>query len=77
MFYLSAIPAGLAMVVIALYLCNRSLNTKVDPTIIKEVAWVISPMLDHQPGMALRRPGEAWRRTVSLPAASGDGVLLA
>jgi len=45
MFYLSAIPAGLAMVVIALYLSNRSLGTKVDPEIIKEVAWVISPML--------------------------------
>ncbi len=45
MFYLSAIPAGLAMVVITLYLCNRSLNTKIDPVIIKEVAWVISPML--------------------------------
>jgi len=45
MFYLSAIPAGLAMVVIAMYLCNRSLNAKVDPAIIKEVAWVISPML--------------------------------
>src|SRR6185369_11087921 len=45
MFYLSAIPAGLAMVVIALYLSVRSLNVKIDPTIIKEVAWVISPML--------------------------------
>lgn len=45
MFYFSAIPAGLAMVVIALYLCNRSLGTKVDPEIIKEVAWVISPLL--------------------------------
>jgi Ni/Fe-hydrogenase subunit HybB-like protein len=45
MFYLSAIPAGLAMVVITLYLSNRSLGTKVDPEIIKEVAWVISPML--------------------------------
>jgi Ni/Fe-hydrogenase subunit HybB-like protein len=45
MFYLSAIPAGLAMAIIALYLCNRSLDTKVDPAIIKEVAWVIAPML--------------------------------
>jgi len=45
MFYFSAIPAGLAMVVIALYLSNRSLGTKVDPEIIKEVAWVISPLL--------------------------------
>jgi Ni/Fe-hydrogenase subunit HybB-like protein len=45
MFYLSAIPAGLAMVIITLYLCNRSLNTNVDPKIINEVAWVISPML--------------------------------
>ncbi|HWR17432.1 MAG TPA: NrfD/PsrC family molybdoenzyme membrane anchor subunit [Terriglobales bacterium] len=45
MFYLSAIPAGLAMVIITLYLCNRSLGTKVDPKILKEVAWVISPML--------------------------------
>jgi Ni/Fe-hydrogenase subunit HybB-like protein len=45
MFYLSAIPAGLAMVIITLYLSNRSLNAKVDPKIIKEVAWVISPML--------------------------------
>ena len=45
MFYFSAIPAGLAMVVITLYLSNRSLGTKVDPEIIKEVAWVISPLL--------------------------------
>jgi Ni/Fe-hydrogenase subunit HybB-like protein len=45
MFYLSAIPAGLAMVIITLYLSRRSLGAKVDPEIIKEVAWVISPLL--------------------------------
>lgn len=45
MFYLSAIPAGLAMVIITLYLSNRSLNAKVDPKIMDELAWVMMPML--------------------------------
>jgi Ni/Fe-hydrogenase subunit HybB-like protein len=45
MFYLSAIPAGIAMTIIALYLSIRSLDVKVDPTLIRELAWVISPLL--------------------------------
>jgi Ni/Fe-hydrogenase subunit HybB-like protein len=45
MFYLSAIPAGLAVTIIALYLCVRSLNVKVDMGICSEVSRVIVPML--------------------------------
>src|ERR1700733_12903399 len=45
MFYLSAIPAGLAVTIIALYLCVRSLNVKVDMSICSEVSRVIVPML--------------------------------
>jgi Ni/Fe-hydrogenase subunit HybB-like protein len=45
MFYLSAIPAGLAMTVMVLYLCARSLNCKIDFTILQDVARVIVLML--------------------------------
>ncbi len=45
LFYLSAIPAGLAVTIIALYLCVRSLNVKVDMSICSEVSRVIIPML--------------------------------
>ncbi len=45
MFYLSAIPAGIAMIIIALYLSIRSLDVKIDPKIISELAWVITPLL--------------------------------
>ncbi|HUM06743.1 MAG TPA: NrfD/PsrC family molybdoenzyme membrane anchor subunit [Terriglobales bacterium] len=45
LFYLSAIPAGMAMVIIALYLSIRSLRVKVDPKLLSELSKVITPML--------------------------------
>lgn len=45
LFYLSAIPAGLAVTVMALYLCVRSLNVKLDTGILSELSRVIAPML--------------------------------
>ncbi|MBZ5599567.1 MAG: polysulfide reductase NrfD [Acidobacteriia bacterium] len=44
-FYLSAIPAGLAVTIIALYLCVRSLNVRIDVSILSEVSKVIAPLL--------------------------------
>jgi Ni/Fe-hydrogenase subunit HybB-like protein len=44
-FYLSALPAGLAMVIIAMYLCMRSLNVKLDPNLLGELGRVITPLL--------------------------------
>jgi Ni/Fe-hydrogenase subunit HybB-like protein len=45
LFYLSAIPAGLAVTIMALYLSSRSLNVRVDLSILSEVSRVIAPML--------------------------------
>jgi Ni/Fe-hydrogenase subunit HybB-like protein len=45
LFYLSAIPAGLAVTVMALYLCVRSLHVKLDTAILGELGRVIAPML--------------------------------
>jgi len=45
LFYLSAVPAGLAATIMAVYLCNRSLNARVDPAILTEMSQVIPPML--------------------------------
>jgi Ni/Fe-hydrogenase subunit HybB-like protein len=45
LFYLSAIPAGLAVTVMALYLCVRSLNVRLDTRILSELSHVIAPML--------------------------------
>jgi len=45
LFYLSAIPAGLAVTIMALYLCSRSLNVRVDLSILSDVSRVIAPML--------------------------------
>ena len=45
LFYLSAIPAGLAMVMMALYLCMRSLNVRIEPGILKEFSRIITPLL--------------------------------
>jgi Ni/Fe-hydrogenase subunit HybB-like protein len=44
-FYLSAIPAGLAVTIMALYLCVRSLNVKLDLQILSDVSRVIAPLL--------------------------------
>jgi Ni/Fe-hydrogenase subunit HybB-like protein len=45
LFYLSAIPAGLAVTVMALYLSVRSLNVKLDTSVLSEVGRVIAPLL--------------------------------
>jgi Ni/Fe-hydrogenase subunit HybB-like protein len=45
LFYLSAVPAGLAATIMAVYLCNRSLNTRVDFGIVREMSYVLAPLL--------------------------------
>jgi Ni/Fe-hydrogenase subunit HybB-like protein len=45
LFYVSAIPAGMAMVIMAVYLSVRSLNARVDLSLLSEVSRVISPLL--------------------------------
>jgi len=45
LFYLSAIPAGMAIIIMALYLSVRSLNARVDLRILSEVSRIITPML--------------------------------
>jgi len=44
-FYLSAVPAGLAATIMAVFLCNRSLRTRVDPGLLAEMSQVIAPLL--------------------------------
>ncbi len=44
-FYLSAIPAGLAVTVMALYLCVRSLKVRLDLSILSDVSQMIAPLL--------------------------------
>ena len=45
LFYLSAIPAGLAVTIMAIFLCVRSLNVRVNMNILSDVSRVIAPML--------------------------------
>jgi Ni/Fe-hydrogenase subunit HybB-like protein len=45
LFYLSAVPAGLSATIMAIYLCNRSLNARVDPRLLSEMSQIIAPML--------------------------------
>ena len=45
LFYLSAIPAGLAVTIMAIYLCVRSLNARVDMNILSDISRVIAPLL--------------------------------
>jgi len=45
LFYLSAIPAGMAMIIMALYLSVRSLNARVDLRMVNDVSRIITPML--------------------------------
>jgi Ni/Fe-hydrogenase subunit HybB-like protein len=45
MFYLSAIPAGLALTVFAIYLCMRSLNVRVDFRILADCGRMIQLLL--------------------------------
>lgn len=45
LFYLSAIPAGIAMLIIVLYLCVRSLNVKVEYGLLEEMSRVMGMLL--------------------------------
>jgi Ni/Fe-hydrogenase subunit HybB-like protein len=45
LFYMSAIPAGLAVVIMGMYLSMRSLDVKLDYSILTDLAKVIVPML--------------------------------
>jgi Ni/Fe-hydrogenase subunit HybB-like protein len=45
LFYMSAIPTGLAVVIMAMYLCSRSLGVDLDFSILKDLSQVIVPML--------------------------------
>lgn len=45
MFYLSAIPAGLAVTIMAMYLSIRSLKADVNPAVLSEVSRLIAPLL--------------------------------
>jgi len=45
LFYLSAVPAGLAATIMAVYLSTRSLNARVDPRVLTEMSQVIAPLL--------------------------------
>ncbi|MFB3813684.1 MAG: NrfD/PsrC family molybdoenzyme membrane anchor subunit [Terriglobales bacterium] len=45
MFYLTAIPSGLCMVIIAMYLSMRSLGVKLDYDILTDLAKITVPML--------------------------------
>jgi len=45
MFYLSAIPAGLALTIMAIYLCMRSLNVRIDPTILSDCGRMVQMLL--------------------------------
>jgi Ni/Fe-hydrogenase subunit HybB-like protein len=72
MFYLSAIPAGLALVVMAIYLSMRSLNVRVDFSILSDCGRMIQLLLivfaffkvldltaNQAWGYAFQRTGEA------------------
>src|SRR5579871_851458 len=45
LFYLSAIPAGLAVTIMALYLSARSLNARFDLSILNEISRLMAPLL--------------------------------
>ncbi len=45
LFYVSAIPAGMAMVIMAVYLSVRSLKARIDLNLLDEVSRVITPLL--------------------------------
>lgn len=45
LFYLSAVPAGLAATIMAVYLSIRSLNARVDPKVLVELSQVVVPLL--------------------------------
>lgn len=45
LFYLSAVPAGLAPRIMAAYLCNRSLHARVDHRVLSEMSQISAPLL--------------------------------
>jgi Ni/Fe-hydrogenase subunit HybB-like protein len=45
LFYMSAIPAGISMIILALYLSARSLNVRIDMRILDDFSRIIAPML--------------------------------
>ena len=45
LFYMSAIPAGMAMIIMAMYLSARSLNVRIDMRILDDFSRIIAPML--------------------------------
>jgi len=45
LFYVSAIPAGISMVIMALYLSVRSLNVRIDMHILDDFSRIVAPML--------------------------------
>jgi Ni/Fe-hydrogenase subunit HybB-like protein len=45
MFYLSAVPAGLAMLIIVMYLCVRSLNADIEYSILEELSRAMGLLL--------------------------------
>jgi Ni/Fe-hydrogenase subunit HybB-like protein len=45
LFYLSAVPAGLAATIMVVFLSMRSLNARVSPSILTEMSQVIAPLL--------------------------------
>lgn len=45
LFYMSAIPAGMAMIIMALYLSVRSLNVRIDLRILDDFSRIITPIL--------------------------------
>jgi Ni/Fe-hydrogenase subunit HybB-like protein len=45
LFYMSAIPAGIAMVIMALYLSVRSLGVRIDMSILDDFSRIVAPML--------------------------------
>ncbi|HLI63348.1 MAG TPA: NrfD/PsrC family molybdoenzyme membrane anchor subunit [Terriglobales bacterium] len=72
LFFLSAIPAGLALTIMAIYLSMRSLNVRIDPTILSDCGRMVQILLivyaffkvldlagSHALGYAFQRTAEA------------------
>jgi Ni/Fe-hydrogenase subunit HybB-like protein len=76
LFYLSAIPAGLAVTVMALYLCVRSLNVKLDTRILSELGGVISANAGAVRNFPRSGSHDTRCAAVSVRVAGGDPVVL-
>ena len=77
MFYLSAIPAGLAVTIMAIYLCVRSLNVRVDMTILSDVSRVIAPLLAIYGVFRASRSDQPGCDAISVDVARGNRSVLA